>query len=81
MSQSTWWNLQFGNIGFLSDDLLHLHSAKYFVDDGFVPNTVCTWMGPIIILRVIRIEFVRDLVFEMRCTSMPWKGVPRSKTQ
>ena len=28
-----------------------------------------------------RVEFVRNLVFEMRCTSMPWKDVPHSKTQ
>ena len=42
MSQSSRWNLRFGNVGFLSDDLLHLHSAKDFVDAGFIPNAVCT---------------------------------------
>jgi hypothetical protein len=26
-------------------------------------------------------EFVRDLVLEMRCEGMPWKGGPHSKTQ
>ena len=55
MSQSSQWNLQFGNIGFLSDDLLHLHSAKDFVDAGFIPNTVCTSMEPIVILCVIKL--------------------------
>jgi len=29
----------------------------------------------------LRMEFVRDLVLEMRCAGMPWKGGPHLKTQ
>ena len=27
------------------------------------------------------VEFIRDLVLDMRCENMPWTGGPHSKTQ